>query len=165
MVPEVKLEGPLSKHKGAIFGVSLGPSIVTCDECGGSRTTVLTFGAHLGVFTNPRLAVMYNFVGFNDSEGNAALFYGLHTGALQYWPDDRVWIKGGAGLARLTAEASSPFSNASETLHGLGGTVSAGLSLGQTEHAAIDLSVQGSVSLLEGDSLLMFGALIGLTLF
>jgi hypothetical protein len=93
---------------GLVVGFALGGGAIdtsNCEPnfCGGAFSGEF----HIGGMLNPRLALMLdvwgNFRDFVDpvtgNDDNAS--QSLWTAALQFWPADILWLKGGLGIAHL----------------------------------------------------------------
>ena len=117
-----------------MFGFGLGFGTADCDNCGDSESG-LAYDAHIGVFLNPRLALMFDLSGWYDSMNDVSLTLSSNTLAAQYWVLPQVWVKGGIGMARATISDSSFSSDES----GLGLTGGAGYEILQNGSFALDV--------------------------
>ena len=134
--------GGAVEREGFLFGVAIGGGSISCKDCDGSSSGP-TVDLHIGTMVGEKLAVVLDGSGIGVSEEDD---YGdslnetftVETIALQYWVSDRVWVKGGIGVAsmRLSCDGCD-----SITDNGLGMMGAVGVELYQKGKFAID--VQG----------------------
>src|SRR5262245_35007070 len=87
-----------SVREGFLIGFSLGfGSAYPCDVCA-------NFGGdfHVGAFATKKLAVLGEIGAVGSDEEGAGLL--LAAIAVQYWPHERFWIKGGLGIGDALEE-------------------------------------------------------------
>ncbi len=89
---------------GIVWGFSGGIGAVAANGCGDGCGAAGVLEAHLGGMISPRAALMFEVWGadhpWTDSAGNGReTINTFFTGAAQYWVNDIIWIKGGAGIA------------------------------------------------------------------
>ena len=135
---------------GPIFGYPLNNN---CPDC----TTTPAFGMEmqLGRMLSPRLGLMLDVhaaaVGQSDVSvagvSNTAVVQGVVAAAVQWWPAQRWWLKGGIGhgeaqgaVTAVGAGGATLDLTAEET--GIGMTAASGYELVQKEHFALDLHLR-----------------------
>jgi hypothetical protein len=108
-------------------------------------------GGQIGRMITPRLAVMLDThgaaVGSSDVGGSnvsaSVRVRALAAAAVQYWPTNRFWVRGGVGLGRVEGATTSvlivPSASIEETKNGFGTTVATGFELYQGPLFAFDL--------------------------
>jgi hypothetical protein len=116
-------------------GFGLGASYLTCEDCDDSEAG-LALDFHLGTFLNPRMALQYDYSAWFDSEDDVSVTLSIHAITAQYWLSPMFWVKGGAGIARISLDA--PGGDASES--GFGATGAAGVDLLHSGKFALDIS-------------------------
>lgn len=140
-------------RSGLVFGGGIGgggivasndPGSNSCQACGGAIVGEL----HIGGMINPRMAVLFDVFGalhpwsdaYGDSHSTTQSFW---TAALQFWPTDILWVKGGIGLAHIqVTDDSAAVVEGDETGLGIQGAV--GVELVQSYNFALDL--QGRIA-------------------
>ncbi len=136
-----------SYRKGPLIGFALGGS-VKCDGCDAQSGPA--FDWHVGWTVSRRVALMLDRVMLGISDYRLYYFdlyesFTVDTVAAQYWLTDRVWVRGGAGLAtyRMTYHdvrgASRTFDN-----RGFGATATAGYELVRTRKRGFAMDLQVS---------------------
>lgn len=100
------------ERQGLVIGFSLGGGVITCDGC----DNLGSFGAdfHIGGMIGDRLAVLGEGYVLAHPEDGSTLSSTIGAGALQFWPSETFWIKGGAGVGQLEVD-SGKFSLRSES--------------------------------------------------
>jgi len=139
-------QGPFGHHSGVMVGVGIGMGSVSCDGCETSEIEV-AFDFHLGGFVSPQLAIMWDYGGLVDSEGDLTAVLASHTAAAQYWVAPKVWIKGGLGVA----QAYVSFGSESDSEFGVAGLVGGGYDIMQSNNFVLDVSAR--LSFLDFDEL------------
>jgi hypothetical protein len=105
------------------FGVGLGAmdsdsSITECVGCD-FDPIALSFDFHLGAMLSPRLALLGEVYWHGqtiDEDGFNWLGQTMLLGALQFWLTPQLWIKGGLGVASLTAHFDDGYYYDDDTL-------------------------------------------------
>src|SRR5262245_455108 len=92
---------PVMYRDGLVIGFGLGFGAMAASNCGDLCGGALPGEFRLGGMANPRMALMADFWGnIRDvPNSDATLTNSLFTGALQYWVNDIIWLKGGIGAA------------------------------------------------------------------
>lgn len=90
---------------GLTFGGSLGAGHIECEGEGCDGVNGATgLELHVGTLLGPRLGVLADLWAMRHTEDRASFSQGMLTGALRFWPLQRLWIQGGVGLARASWE-------------------------------------------------------------
>jgi hypothetical protein len=90
----------------------------------------------VGGMIGDRLAVLGEGYALFHPEDGSTLTSGIYGGALQLWPADAFWLKGGVGVGQLEVD-SGKFSLRSESAFAV--MAAAGVEIVQREKFAIDL--------------------------
>lgn len=136
--------------------VSVGGDHLACSTCEYESAAFLggTLHVRAGGFVTDRLAVLgegqLNLqhvnarvpVGMTTEVREAGMFHVGLLVAAQLWIAPRIWIKGGAGLARLLVSRSDPAVVADAPKSGLAVLGAAGLELRSRRRSAIDLQLR-----------------------
>ena len=133
-------------RSGFIFGGSLGLGLIHYSDCGSLCGFAISGELHVGGMIGPRLALMGDFWGsshfFSDDgsqTGNGgSTTNGIYTLALQYWPADNLWLKGGIGFGHITVDTDDYTLDDS----GFAFMLAAGIELVQAYNYAMDLQVR-----------------------
>lgn len=153
--PQELAVGSFAHHSGFLIGLGLGLGTVGCDGCNSEGGLAYNFS--MGGFLNPEMALMFDLVGWYDSEGSSSVIATNSALALQYWGGPAWWLKGGLGWAQLTVEGNG-FSG---SIDGVGITGAAGYEVVQNAGFVVDLSVRLGVYSLDNDSLTDLAFLAG----
>jgi len=88
---------------GFTIGVELGGGNLGCSENDGCDGFVEagSFGLHLGGMAGDDLAALFDMWWMFHDDGDAEISQGIMTAALQFWPIEHLWLRGGVGAARL----------------------------------------------------------------
>jgi hypothetical protein len=90
---------------GIVWGFAVGGGAVQNSNCGDACGGAFALEGHLGGMINPRTALMFEGWGADHPYSFAGTSYEtintFWTGAAQFWINDILWIKGGAGVAVL----------------------------------------------------------------
>ena len=137
--PSIQTARPVERD-GFLVGFGLGfGSALPCDDCAGMGGS-FSFGA----MSRPNLALMWEFVGVGNDDGDAA----LSTISLQYWPRERWWIKGGLGLGTGSDDDDEDdgFSGVDDDEEDtrFGATIAVGYEFVQRGRFALDLHLRGT---------------------
>jgi hypothetical protein len=129
-------------RSGLVGGVGLGFGGIEATNCGPVCGVAGSFELHLGGMLTPRLAIMGDFW-FNlhpIPDYDATTRHSLYMAALQFWPTDKLWLKGGLGPSTMTVSDNySGYGNA-ETGFGIMGA--GGLELLQAGNFALDAQIR-----------------------
>ncbi len=99
-------------------------------------------GLHLGAMISKRVALMFDGTAVSTNS-DGTLVSGVDSAAVQYWINDKTWVKGGVGIGMI--------SDSSTTETGLGLMAAVGTELKQSGRYAMDLSARfGTVGLDSG---------------
>lgn len=133
--------GSAVEREGFLFGFSIGGGSISCEDCDGSASGP-TLDLHIGTMVGEKMAVMFDGSGIAVSEEDdygdkINETYTVDTIALQYWVADRVWVKGGIGVAYT--RWSCPDCADAYTNTGLGLMAAAGVELVQKGKFALDI--------------------------
>jgi hypothetical protein len=126
-------------RQGIIFGVALGAGSTSAQNCGDICGASGAFQFDIGGMLNPRTALEFDFWldahGIPNTDANSV--HSLYTAAIQYWPSDIFWLKGGIGGANMhISSAVDGYTYTNE--NGLGLTLGAGLEFLQIGNFALD---------------------------
>jgi hypothetical protein len=130
---------PRVYRSGLVVGVGLGFGGINAHDCGDVCGGAGAFELHIGGMIAPRVALVgdFWFQGRSIPNSDASAVHSLYTLALQYWPADIVWIKGGIGGANMDVSSNiDGFTYGSENGPGLLGAV--GVEFFQTGNFAFD---------------------------
>jgi hypothetical protein len=137
-------------RSGLIFGVSGGVGSIHFNNCGDACGVAGLLEAHIGGMINPRTALMLEIWGADHpwSAGGSSFetFNSFFTGAVQYWVNDIVWIKGGLGVAELREDFDVPYNNyyrsTSSDITGFALFGAAGVEVLQSYNFALDIQLR-----------------------
>jgi hypothetical protein len=90
-------------------------------------------GFHLGAMISKRVALIFDGTAVSTSS-DGALVSAVDTAALQYWMNDKTWVKGGVGIGLVADEGASE--------SGFGMMAAVGTELKQKGRYAMDLSAR-----------------------
>jgi hypothetical protein len=127
-------------REGLVVGFALGGGGIASSGCApGYCGGALSGEFHLGGMLNPRMALMGdvwgNIRGIDGTDGSFSQSF--WTLALQFWPVDIFWVKGGLGISHVQISSDSLGLLDDETALGL--MVGAGLEIVQVGNMAVDL--------------------------
>src|SRR5262245_46599006 len=108
------------QREGFLIGLSIGS--------GFSSTFRPAGDLHLGGVVRKDMAVLVEFYGLDKGDDRTA---GIVAAGVQYWPADRVWLRGGIGYGSIDSEAR---------LGGLGGV---GFDVVRSGRFALDIQLRG----------------------
>jgi hypothetical protein len=136
-------------RSGLIFGVSGGVGAIHVDGCGDACGVAGLLEAHIGGMISPRAAVMLEIWGADHpwSAGGSSFetINTFFTGAVQYWVNDIVWIKGGLGLAEIREDFNDGYAYDSYTSNSSTGFAlfgAAGVEVMQSYNFALDIQLR-----------------------
>jgi hypothetical protein len=85
-----------------LVGVSVGAGVMNPTGCGGCEPAGgLALDAAIGVFLTRRLALVGDVFAVASDQGGIRFASGVAVLAAQYWVMPALWLRGGAGMARL----------------------------------------------------------------
>jgi|GEM_PF-1366422 len=100
---------------GFTAGLSLGFGDLICDGDGcDDFTEAGSFDFHLGAVVQPSLAVLFDAWWMIHTENRFTVDQGIFTAALQYWPMDHFFLRGGVGVARASYSYDGTFVDATD---------------------------------------------------
>ncbi|HEX6765528.1 MAG TPA: hypothetical protein VF103_08630 [Polyangiaceae bacterium] len=152
------------ERHGFVGGGALGGGVITagCDGC--DVHGAIGIDLHLGGMLTPRLALLFDASGatsysteFAPTRYVASLLY---AGAAQYFVTQRLWIKGGVGIARVV-QSDAPLFETFESETGFGFLVAGGYELLQRGSFALDAQIAVSPAFYAGTSVTDAVALVG----
>jgi hypothetical protein len=135
---------------GLVFGFSGGVGGVGASNCGDACGVAGVLEGHLGGMISPRAALMFEVWGADhpwSSNGNSfETINTFFTGAVQYWVNDILWIKGGLGLAELRQTVNDDYNGIySSTVTDITGFAlfgAAGIEVLQSYNFALDIQLR-----------------------
>jgi hypothetical protein len=142
------------ERKGFLIGFSLGGGAYSCEDC---SDTLSGPGSeiHLGGMLSPKVALMFDGGGIAGDDGGDSIYFTTSTAAAQFFVSDRVWLKGGLGLAQLSCDGCGD----SET--GVGVLLAAGLELVQKKKFVLDLQARATGGSFDGGNISGFAFHLG----
>ncbi len=136
-------------RSGLVFGFSGGIGAIHVDGCGDACGAAGVLEGHIGGMISPRAAVMLEIWGADhpwSASGNSyETINTFFTGALQYWVNDIVWIKGGLGLAEIRQDINDDYAGYSYTSNSSTGFAlfgAAGVEVLQSYNFALDIQLR-----------------------
>ncbi len=85
-----------------LFGGGVGAGVMSPHDCAGcARAGGLALDVAIGGFLTSRLAVMGDLFSVATEQHGVAFASTVATAAVQYWLLPALWLRGGAGMARL----------------------------------------------------------------
>jgi hypothetical protein len=124
-----------------------------CDEC--STSPAFGMEMQVGRMLNPRLGLMLDVhgvaIGRSDIRvydvSNTSVVQGVVAAAVQYWPAQKFWLKGGIGHGEAqgmvtVVGAGGASLDLTEKETGFGMTAATGYELHQGDHFALDLHLR-----------------------
>jgi hypothetical protein len=124
---------------GLIVGLGLGIGGLSATDCGDTCGAAGALEFHIGGMLNPRMALVgdFWFNGRSIPNSDASAVHSLYTLAIQYWPADIFWLKGGLGGANMHVGSSvDGFTYGDE--NGLGLLAAGGIEFLQMGNFALD---------------------------
>jgi hypothetical protein len=124
---------------GLVVGLGLGFGGISAENCGDVCGAAGSFEFHLGGMLNDRTALVGDiwFNGRSIPNSDASTLHTLYTLALQYWPADIFWIKGGVGGGNMNISSNVDGFNYGDE-NGLGLMGAAGIEFLQLGNFALD---------------------------
>jgi hypothetical protein len=144
----VTAEAQAPPRRGPFFGVSLGLGNSSPDLCNDCQTGIV-FGLRGGGMLKPRLGLLGEFVSVSTAPDVPSDIRGRHNvlvAAVQYWPAERFWLKGGFGVAGV--QRAEPPAYDYSTTHAAG-LVGVGFEFNPRSRFVVELALLEMVS---GDS-------------
>ncbi len=138
---------------GAITGGHMGCETADGDDCGDGAHPAGGFSVHLGGMAAPALAVMGELWGMRHDDDNWSASQVFLTANLRAFVVPRLWLQGGLGAARTSAEFDAgPFTAMSESDTVPAFVVGAGVELVQTPTFGLDLQLRGGSGFYNDDA-------------
>lgn len=95
-------------RSGLLVGAGLGVGGISAQNCGDACGVAAALELHIGGMITPQVAIVgdfwFNFHSIPNSD--ATTTHSLYTVALQYWPADKFWLKGGLGGSNMNISSS-----------------------------------------------------------
>jgi hypothetical protein len=135
-------------RSGLVLGFGVGGGAITASDCGDVCGGAIVGEFHIGGMINPRMAVLFDVFGadhpWSDPAGDShSTTNSFWMGALQFWPNDILWVKGGIGVGHIqVTNDSALLVSGDETGLGLMGAV--GFEVVQSYNFALD--IQGRIA-------------------
>lgn len=129
-------------REGLIFGAALGFGQNDATDCGPECGGAIAFEFHIGGMVTPQLALVGDFW-FNDhpiANSDASMVHSIYTFAIQYWPIDKLWLKGGIGGGNVDITSNSAGDISGE--NGLAIMGAGGVEIVQAGNFALDLQLR-----------------------
>ncbi len=156
---EVSSSTALEARTGGTFGVALGAGHIGCtnadgDDCDGDGANEAGgIAVHAGWMVTPRLALIGKAWGMTHREDRLTINQGIVAAAARGWLLPRLWLEGGVGVARSTAEydlgSGIDLMSESDTVPAL--IAGVGVEVLRGDRYALDLELQGGSGLYESD--------------
>ncbi|HUH01329.1 MAG TPA: hypothetical protein VML75_04995 [Kofleriaceae bacterium] len=120
-------------------GMSSDSNVTSCGNCD-YEPAAIGLDFHLGGMVNHRLALLGEVWGTGqavEQSGRTVLIQTMWMFAAQYWVTPQLWIKGGIGVAQLTASYDDGFEDEIDTGGGLMGAL--GYEILSSDRFSLDL--------------------------
>lgn len=136
---------PEPVRSGWNFGVGLGGGDISCEggACDGV-TEAASLSLQVGNMVRPRLRVVGDIWVMIHSEDNFTLTHSIVTGGVQFWVINRLWLRGGIGLAQARARYDGllvDVEDQTESVLGVSGAI--GFEVYSKRTLAIDIEARG----------------------
>jgi hypothetical protein len=134
-------------RKGALIGFATGVGWSGCNSCG--TKTGLAYDWHIGWAVSKRVALLLDRVLIGTSDYRLYRYdltenFSVDAIAVQYWPTDQFWVRGGAGLATYHARYAYVLTSRILDNRGFGATATAGAELVRTRGRVFAMDLQVS---------------------
>jgi hypothetical protein len=129
-------------REGLIIGGAIGFGGNNASDCGDECGSAFAFELHIGGMITPQVALVGDFW-FNDHpipNSDASMLHSIYTFAIQYWPMDKLWLKGGIGGGNVDITSDSAGDLGSE--NGLALMGAGGVEVLQAGNFALDLQLR-----------------------
>jgi hypothetical protein len=95
---------PRVYRSGLVLGVGIGFGGMSASDCGDACGAGLAYDFHIGGMLAPQVALLFDISGVAHSVANSSvdIYNTMYVGALQFWPTNALWLRGGFGLAHYT---------------------------------------------------------------
>jgi len=146
---------PSYHREGLILGGGLGVGHIACDgaDCSGMNEAG-GLNLQIGSLIAPNLGLMVDAWAMSHTDGDEATFtHTIVTGAVRWWPVQRLWLSGGIGVAEASWHYSDKivdYQSHSDTVPAIMGAV--GLELISTPAFAMNLELRGGSGFFENDT-------------
>jgi hypothetical protein len=156
-------------RSGLVFGLSGGVGAIHLDNCGDACGVAGMGEAHLGGMISPRAALLFEvWVADHPWSAGGSSFETINTfftGAVQYWVNDIVWIKGGLGEAEFREDFDIPYGSyyrsTTSTNSGFALFGAAGVEVLQSYNFALDIQLRIGNGFYSGGSAQNYGLMVG----
>src|SRR5262245_28539995 len=138
---------PRPRH-GPYFGAAVGLGNSSPDLCPSCETGLLV-GLHGGGMLSPRLGLRGELVAVSTAPEILSDLRGRHNALLagvQYWPIERLWLKGGLGVASVQRAAPPEYDYSTTHAAGMAGV---GFEFNPRSRVVVDIEL---MELISGDS-------------
>jgi hypothetical protein len=152
-------DSSLTARSGATFGVGVGGGNLGCRDSDGAdcdgddANSAGGISVHAGFLLSPRLALSGELWGMAHTDDRFTITQGIAAAVLRGWVSKRVWLQGGFGVARSTAEVDLGDLGGimSETDYVPAATLGVGAEVLSTENLAVEIELKGGSGLYESD--------------
>jgi hypothetical protein len=149
---------------GLVLGFALGGGGISASNCApGFCGGAISGEFHVGGMMAPNLALLFdlwgNAKGIDGTDGSFSQTF--WSAALQYWPANIFWVKGGLGIAHVQISSNSQGLLDDETALGL--MLGAGVEVLQAGNMALDLQFRFGHGFYDGGGLNNYAFLVGLS--
>jgi hypothetical protein len=144
------------ERQGLVLGFSAGGGVMTCDGC--DNLGSFGFDFHIGGMIGDRVAVLAEGYGLAHPEDGSTLSSIIGGGALQLWPSDAFWVKGGVGVGQLEVD-SGKFSLRSESAFAV--MAAAGVEIVRGHRFVLDLQGRYGTTFFDDGNVNNFSAHVG----
>jgi hypothetical protein len=129
-------------RSGLTLGAGIGLGGTSADTCGDACGAGFAYELHIGGMLTPQLALMFDISGVEHSIPNSSVdtFNTMYLAAVQFFPTNALWLKGGLGLAHYNE--TDTFTGAQGDDTGKAVMVAAGYEVYQTGPFALDLQLR-----------------------
>lgn len=95
---------PRVYRSGLVLGVGIGLGGLSTSDCGDFCGGGLGYDFHIGGMLTPQLALLFDISGIVHSvpDSDIDVYNTLYVAALQFFPTNQLWLRGGFGLAHYT---------------------------------------------------------------
>jgi hypothetical protein len=147
-----------SSRDGVILHIGIGAGRIGCatddgDDCDGDGTIKAAgIVGEAGFMLSPSLALVGVVSGAANRDDDVELSQWVAAGAVRGWPTRRLWLEGGAGVARTKVEVMGDFLDIeaeSEIVPALVGGI--GAEVISADKFALDVALRGATGLYEDD--------------
>lgn len=157
----------LTYRAGATFGVGVGGGHIGCsdddgDDCDGDGANEAAgLNLRAGLMLSPSLALTGDLWAMAHTEDQLTVSQAIAAAVLRGWVSDRLWLQGGLGVARSSAEVDvGDLDLMSETDYVPAAVAGIGIEVISTDHLALDLELKAGSGLYE-DNIQIYNLSLG----